>query len=126
MIATMIDPDKPDPPPRTFTLKSKEFERVNAPPGTQEASAAHDVYAIRREIREREQALGLNELAPKPAPKSRRRRDYWLLLLTADSALVLTAWQGRGNVFVLVSAATGVVVATIGLTWIMWFVMDDY
>ena len=121
-----LTPSDANPPTRTFTLKPKEFARVNAPPGTQEASAAHDVFAIRREIREREQALGLNELAPKPAPKSRRRRDYWLLLVTVDTALVLTAWLGRANVFVLTSAAAGVIVVSVGLTWIMWFVMDDY
>ncbi len=121
----MSAPPAGDPPPRQFALKPKEFERVNAAPGTQEKSATHDVHAIRRELREREQAHGMDQMEIKRV-RSRRRRDYWLLLLTADSALVLTAWQGRGNVFVLVSAATGVVVATIGLTWIMWFVMDDY
>jgi hypothetical protein len=121
----MLDPDKPDPPPRTFTLKPKEFERVNAPPGTQEASAAHDVYAIRQELRAREQAAGLDAVEVK-AVRSRRRRDYWLLLATVNPALAVTAWLGRGNMFVLVSAAAGIILATIGLTWIMWFVMDDY
>jgi len=121
----MPAPSDAGPPPKKYDLRAKEFERVNAAPGTQEASAAHDVHAIRRELREREQAAGLDAVDVKNV-RSRRRRDYWALLLLADALLALIAWEGRGNAFVLVSAAAGLIVATIGLTWIMWFVMDDY
>ena len=121
----MPAPPDADPPPRQFAFKPKEFDRVNAAPGTQEPSAAHDVYAIRQELREREQAAGLDRVEPKPR-RSRRRREYWTLLLLTNALFALFAWQGRGNPFVLVSAGAGIALASVGLTWVMWFVMDDY
>ena len=121
----MDDPDRAEPPPRKYKLKPREFARVNAPPGTDVPSAAHDVYAILRANRTREQDHRLGEVEIKTV-KSRRRRDYWRLLLGTNLFLALIAWFGRENLFVLVSAAAGVVISSIGLTWVMWFVMDDY
>lgn len=121
----MPDPSDTDPPPKKYGLKAKEFTRVNAEPGTQEPSADHDVYAILQSNRAREQLHHLGEVEVKEV-KSRRRRDYWTLLLLTNTLLSVIAWQGRGNFIVLVSASTGVVLVTIGLTWVMWFVMSDY
>ncbi len=114
-----------DPPLKKYGLKPKEFERVNAKPGTQEPSADHDVYAILQANRAREQQHHLGEVEVKVV-KSRRRRDYWTLLLLTNALLAFVAWQGRGNYIVLVSACAGIILVSVGLTWIMWFVMDDY
>ena len=121
----MADPNEADPPPKKYGLKAKEFTRVNAEPGTQAPSADHDVYAILQANRAREQSHGLGDVEVKVV-KSRRRRDYWTLLLLTDALLAVIAWQGRENFFVLVSAGAGIILASIGLTWIMWFVMSDY
>ena len=121
----MSDPNESDPPPKKYGFKAKEFTRVNAEPGTQEASADHDVYAILQANRAREQQHHLGEVEIKVV-KSRRRRDYWTLLLLTNTLLAIIAWQGRENFFVLVSAGAGIILASIGLTWIMWFVMSDY
>lgn len=121
----MPEPFDRDPPPKKYGLKAKEFTRVNAEPGTQEPSADHDVYAILQANRAREQEHHLGEIEVKEV-KSRRRRDYWTLLLLTNSLLTLIAWQGRDNFIVLVSASAGVILVTVSLTWVMWFVMSDY
>ncbi len=136
MVARMSD--APEPPPRKFAFKPKEFERVNAPrpesaaadaaaPTPAPVPAANDVFAIRQELREREKAAGLDELKPADRPNStRRRRDYWFLLLAGNIAIVGTAAIVGLNVMTAAFAFSGVVLYSIGLTWIMWSVMDRY
>ncbi|MFI5335967.1 MAG: hypothetical protein ACHQ5A_04240 [Opitutales bacterium] len=120
----MTEPEQPA--PRQYELKPRTFERLNAEPGTQPASADHDVYAIRASLRAREQAAGMDELVPLPPKKSRRRRDYWLLLLANNAVLLLVLILGRHNVVVAVYALSGMVLLSVGLTWVMWQIMEDY
>lgn len=127
-------PDTPDPPRKNYGFKPKDFERVNAP--RPEAGAApetppmaNDVFAIRRDLRAREIATGGDELAPPDRPvRRRRKRDYWLLTLVINGVLIpLTIWGYRaGNLMVLVSSAAGLILANLGLWWIVWVLMDDY
>lgn len=123
MLAPVSDSDAP--PPRQFKLKPKEFERVNAPPGTDAKSDDHDVYAIRRQLREREQAAGLDNVAAPPPKKSRRARDYWVGLALGWGALIAVGGLTSGLVGVLAGAALGVLLAA-GLWWIVFHVLDDY
>jgi hypothetical protein len=120
-------PDAPEPPRKTYALKPKEFERVNplveagaAPP------AENDVYAIRRQLREREVAAGMDALAPAPRKKSRRKRDYWLSIALINLAMIGITVASGFNIVVMCYTGAGMIVATLGLTWTMWFVMDDY
>jgi hypothetical protein len=119
-------PAEEEPKPRQFVFKAKEFERINAPAGSQEPSADHDVYAIRRQLRERERAAGRDDLSPRPARRSRRKRDYWLLMLAGNAGFGSIALIGRGSPVVFVSGMAGVLILSIGLTWVMWFIMEDY
>lgn len=119
-------PAEEEPKPRQFAFKAKEFERVNAPAGTQEPSADHDVYAIRRQLRERERAAGLDDLSPRPARRSRRKRDYWLLMLSSNAVFGSITLIGRQNPVVFVSGLAGVIIFSVSLTWVMWFIMEDY
>jgi hypothetical protein len=121
----VADSTEADPPPKKYGLKPKEFERVNAEPGTQAPSADHDVYAILQANRAREQEHGLGEVEVK-AVKSRRRRDYWLLLFFGNIVIVGTAAVVGLNIMTMVYAFSGLILFSCGLTWIMWFVMDDY
>ncbi|MBA4137586.1 MAG: hypothetical protein C0518_09745 [Opitutus sp.] len=125
--------DEPEPTPRTFTFKPKEFERVNAPrpevgddtPAA--APLAKDVFAMQRDLRAREIAAGMDQLKPVDRPESkRRRRDYWLLLLTGYAILASAALIFPGNPVVLLYVFAGIVLFSIGLTWVMWFVMGRY
>lgn len=119
--------DADDPPRTHYAFKPKEFERVNDPTHIgQPAPAANDVYAIRRELREREIAAGMDELKPVPPKKSRRRRDYWLSLALINLALIAAVVLSGPNLIVAIYGFAGMVVLTLGLTWTMWFVMDDY
>ena len=112
------------PPPKKFELKAREFERLNQK-GPAGKGAEHDVFAILQQNRSVEQQKGLGEVEIKPT-RSRRRRDYWLVLIAGNLVLAGVAVLGRSNAIVLVYDLAGFVVFNLGLTWVMWFVMDDY
>ena len=114
-----------DPPPKKYDMKPREFDRVNAPAGNAGKSTEHDVYAMLQHNRTVEQQAGLNEVKIRPV-KSRRKRDYWLLLLLGNLLLAIVGLVGLGNAFVMVSAGAGIVIFSLGITWVMWFVMEDY
>ncbi len=113
-----------DPPPKKYELKPREFERLN-PKGSAGKSTEHDVFAILQQNRTVEPRDG-KDLVEIREVKSRRKRDYWLLLVPSTGSLAAVAWFGRANPYVLVAACSGIVLVWIGLTWIMWVVMDDY
>lgn len=133
-----------EPTPKKYGLKAKEFEAVNEPSGQLQPSAAHDVFAIRREVEAAERAAGLHELEIKPPKRSRRKRDFWLLvagILTIFGGVV--AWQvslvasrtgGSAETIVRILlktpimwwGLTGAVVVLFALAYVMFFVMDDY
>lgn len=139
--------DEPDPPRRHYQFKEREFERVN--PRTGEATdsapidindlyrsanaqrpgvtppakpppADNDVLAMLRENHARAEAAGLNEITPPPKRKSKRLRDYWLLMLLGNGFLIPAFPMNP------VFAGAGLVLFNISVTWIMWVVMDDY
>ena len=122
----MRDPDLPEPPPVKHSLGAAKFEPVNAPPGGAGPPPV-DVHEILRANLDREKSAGLHELQPLPPRRSRRRRDYWLLLISGNVLLGLVAFlAGPGSPVIFVSALAGMALGTAGLTWIMWCVMDDY
>ncbi len=124
-------PDEADPPRKTYAFKPKEFERLNEPRPEGETAppppAANDVFAIREQIRRREIAAGMDELKPVERPAAnRRRRDYWLLLVAGLALLGgIVAVLGL-NPMTVVFGFAGSILYTIGLTWVMWFVMGRY
>ena len=124
-------PDEADPPRKTYGFKPKEFERVNAPRPEGETAptppAANDVFAIREEIRRREITAGMDVLKPTgPRPPGRRRRDYWMLLIGGNALLLGVAAVVGLNVMTGAFALGGAILFTLGLTWVMWFVMGRY
>lgn len=94
--------------------------------GAHSVNRTNEVHAMLQDIHARADAAGLNYLAPKAKRLSRRKRDYWLLMLFGNLALVIVAIIGRSNPFVLVSSLAGVGLVSVAITWIMWHVMDDY
>ena len=117
--------DPPDPPRKHYGLKPREFDHVNAQGRAPAKSTEHDVYKILEQNQAAEQKAGINEVEIKEV-KSRRRRDYWLLMSLGLGFFGTAAWLGRNNPYVLVPAFSGMVLVTLGLTWIMWFIMGDY
>ena len=105
-------------------LGSAKFESVNS---TATSSSSVDVHQILRENLDHANRAGLNDLAPVPARPSRRRRDYWLVMAGGNLAFgFIAASVGPTKPIVFVSALAGMVLLSGGLTWAMWFVMDDY
>lgn len=121
--------DDSDPPRKHYGLKPREFERVNERadetlPG--EESPAVDVHALLRANHERRRAAGLEE-APPPAPRrSRRKRDYWLVLIPLDLFFAGVLIAPNAGSSLKLYALAGLVMFTLGFTWVMWFVVDDY
>lgn len=85
----------------------------------------NDVFKVLQHNRAMAEKHRFNELIIRKV-SSKRRRDFWLLLVPSDLLLGWLVWQARSNPVVLVYGLAGLVVVTLGLTWIMWFVMDDY
>jgi len=118
-------PESEDPPPRQFQFKPKEFERVNAPRGTDAKSDDHDVYAIRRQIREREQAAGMDNVAPPPPRKSKRTRGFWLSLAFGWGVLLTAGGLLAGRNGMYAGAGLGIPF-TVALWWIFFHILNDY
>ncbi len=143
-------PDEADPPRKNYGFKDREFTRDNtltsaAPPtakelaimsghvrkaglsavGSAKADDPNDVYAILHANRAVEQKGGLNEVEIREI-KSRRKRDYWLLLISSEVVLGVVAYAGRGNAFVLACSVAAMGLIAFGLTWVMWQVMNKY
>lgn len=146
-----MEPD--DPPPKVYGFKERAFKRDNArtsdahpmptakelaklagPPihrpglsaaGPAKADDPNDVFTHLQGNRAVEKRHGLDEMEIKKV-RSRRRRDYWLLLVTSEMLLGTITWQGRANPFVFVGALAGMVLFGVAVTWIMWQVMDKY
>jgi len=143
--------DQSDPPRKIYDFKDREFKRDNqpangAPPmptakelammagpaaptakstGTPKAGDPNDVYTILEHNRHVERKHGLDTVEIREV-RSRRKRDYWLLLLSSEVLLGAITFFGRGNPVTFVSGLAGMVLVGITLTWVMWQVMDRY
>jgi predicted phage tail protein len=113
-----------DPPPVKHTLTSAKFEALNAP--TAATPPPVDVHQVLRDNLARENAAGMNAVKPVPPRRSRRKRDYWLVLIFGNLAIAATVHLAGGNVVTVVYGFSGIILLSSGLTWVMWFVMDDY
>jgi hypothetical protein len=124
---TRFMPDEPEPPRKLYKLKEAEFERVNPLLETPGAAAPHqDVHSILRENLARADAAGLNALTPKTRRRSRRKRDYWMLLFLGNAffgaAVAYFGFKSMPGTF----AFGGMIFFSCALTWIMWFIVDNY
>ena len=143
--------EPPDPPKKDYGFKERAFKRDNSlesgqPPmptakelaimagpavptakrtTTPKAGDPNDVHALIQQNRAVENKLGFDNIEIRQV-KSRRKRDYWLLLGLSELLLGLITWQGRGNPVVFVSALAGMILVGVTITWIMWQVMDRY
>ena len=145
-------PDEADPPRKNYGFKEREFKRDNplaseaapmptakelaimAGPVAQHGKAAagaekkddpNDVYAVLQGNRRVEKKQGLDEFEIKQI-KSRRKRDYWLLMITVESTLAVVAVLGHSNPFVLVGSVAAMGLFGASITWVMWQIMSKY
>jgi hypothetical protein len=147
-------PDEPDPPRKVYGFKERAFKRDNAltsagapaptakdlamistadaprPSRTKDLPKANpkdpnDVYAVLRENRAFEDQAGLSDVEIREI-KSRRKRDFWLLLIGGNLAILGVVALSGFNPISAVFGLAGLVVFSLGVTWVMWQVMDKY
>ena len=90
---------------------------------TAPAKRPGDIEEILRLNREREKEAGLDQLKPQPRRPNRRRRDYLFLMTAVNGFFAWSLFGGWGNP---VFSIAGIVIFSIGITWIMYVVMDRY
>lgn len=106
-----------------FCAATPAHPGVSAPPPP---PAENDVHAILRDNLAAATAAGLNEVRPVVRRPSRRRRDYWLVLIGFNLLIVAFVLLPGPNVISMLFGFGGIVLFDLALTWIMWVVMDDY
>ena len=107
------------------------FQRANARGPSRSAVAKpgpplNDVQVLMRENATHARATGLDNLAPQARRRSRRARDYWLALAVSYGFIALTVVLIGPNLMTLGFGIGGGIIVTFALTWIIWFVLDDY
>lgn len=80
----------------------------------------NEVHTLLRNNVARANATGLNDLAEKPRRPSRRKRDYAIAMILGNAVLLV------GTAIMPIFGVAGLIIYNLGLTWIMWFIMDDY
>lgn len=120
--------DPPPPPRRHFQLKPKEnFERANAADVADHASLEHDVVSMH--LRATGQDPSKRPVAPTPViPRKRRGWHYALLMIAGNAPLAYFAQYGDriDNPFIFFASVGGIISYTVGVTWIVWFVMGSH
>jgi len=131
--------DTPDPAGGKFTLKAREFERLNGPArapagegeGPPEDPTEHagglDVHGMLRANAERDLATGGYSVKPGGGTRLRRRiLAYCAALVAVDAPLSFVAWRsGHADPFPFVFSLAGIAYFTAQLTWEAWFLRTD-
>jgi hypothetical protein len=90
------------------------------------AARRNDIHVILEDNLSRANAAGLNTLSPKPKRRSRRTRDYFLVMIPLTAFFAYAAFGPYSNVMLMAYGVAGIILSTLGLGWIMFGVMDDY
>lgn len=147
--------DDPDPPRQMYGFKPREIETVNAPtnepqplppvriqdlinhavappkPGATAKPSPlaqdNEVHTMLRANVARDNAAGLNELTPLEKRPSRRKRDFWFMVISMNALLGLIAVSaGITNPLVFVPAVGAMGMLTAAMYWVMFHLMSDY
>ena len=145
-------PDETDPPRKNYGFKEREFKRderpsslsrppvtvqdlaklagpvtrsVPIPSNTPKAGDPNDVHAVLQRNRVAEKKSDGDAVEFKKIP-SRRKREYWLLLICGNLAILAPSVILGANAMTVGAGLGGVIIYSIGLTWVMWQVMGKY
>lgn len=104
------------------------FRDATLPPAGKAAPAdkPNEVHALLALNARKAEAAGANELPPQPRRPSRRRQDYWISLLGGGGGIAVAVILAGANPISVLFGFAGIVVLVAALTWVFWFVMDDY
>ena len=115
------DPDKA---PVHFTLKPKEFERVNPASDARAPDSIEVKDLLKINMAYESKTSPAVELPAKRA--SRKPYEYALLMILVNGTLgALILFAPKVPTF-YVPGGAGMVLFSVGLTWMMWVVMDKY
>jgi len=122
-------PGRPDMP--TGIREMLQAGPTRPPTPTAQTPAApttdeNDVRALLRESTRRAESQGAFALPTKPRRRSRRTKDYWLVLTVVDGFLLFAALGPFSDIVTRIFGLAGVIVFTTSFTWVMFQVMDDY
>jgi hypothetical protein len=144
-------PDEPNPPRKVYGFKEREFKRDNAPssevppaPSVQDlakmaghhhdprprsaaakAGDPNDAFTVLQQNRKSEQLHNLDAIEIKET-KSRRKREFWFLLVGGNLFILGAVWLSGINVLTVIFGLAGLIIFSLGLSWVMWQVMDRY
>ena len=111
-----------DPPPRKFTFKDNSFQRENTA-ATPPAPSVHEILRDNLAVQKSIEPAVLPNLKDR---RTKRRRDYWLLMLTMNPVIAYVGWLVYGDPVGSIFLLSFFVLFNVGLAWIMFQVMDKY
>ena len=87
----------------------------------------NEVHGLLNLNRQRAQQADRDKIIISPPRASRRKRDYWLLVACAFGGCIgFTGLVSGFSATVMLFGLGAGLFLSLALTWIMWFVMDDY
>ena len=89
------------------------------------AGDPNDVHVVLQQNRKSEQAHNLDAMEIKET-KSRRKREFWLLLVGGNLCILGGVWLSGINVITVIFGLAALIIFSLGLSWVMWQVMDRY
>ena len=142
---------EPEPPRKTYGFKERAFQRDNPPaselppaptveelaklagshhdPSARRATAKagdpNDVLTVLQQNRSAERRHDLDAIEIRPV-SSRRKREFWLLLVGGNLLIIAGVAVTDVNVITVVFGLAGLIIFSLGLSWVMWQVMDRY
>ena len=114
--------DEDAPAPRKFTFKDKEFARENVR-ATPPAPSVHEILRDNLTVQKSVEPEVLPNLRDR---RTKRRRDYWVLMLTVNPVIAAFGWIFYGDPVGSIYLLAFFVLFNVGLPWIMFKVMDKY
>jgi len=91
------------------------------------AARSNEVHDLLEVNRRKARASGEFVLGYIPPRASRRKRDYWILVILANGGSIgFMGLVTRFDAAAMLGGLVGGLFLTAALTWIMWFVMDNY
>lgn len=114
--------DDDAPAPRKFTFKDKEFTRENVR-ATPPALSVHEILRDNLAVQKSVEPEVLPNLRDR---RTKRRRDYLILLLTMNPLIAAVGWMVHGSPIGSIYLLAFFVMFNVGLPWIMFQVMDKY
>jgi hypothetical protein len=111
-----------DPPPQRYGLKAREFTKANQP-ATPPAPSVHEILRnnlVRGQAVEEATPMDLTD------HRTKRTRDYWLVMIAGNGLGGLLWWLLPSSPLISILLPGVLLVLNLGLYWVMFQVMDKY